>query len=193
MEIRTILGSVAVAVGLIGYIPYIRDIFAGRTKPHAFSWFIWGLLTLIGFLAQVADNAGPGAWITGFSAFVCLWIFILALQRGEKQIVALDWLSFFSALLALLLWFFTQTPLYSVILITLIDVLGSVPTIRKSINKPQQETRSAYFLSGLKFFIALFALSNFSIITWLYPISLVIQNWAILALLTIRRKQLGIV
>ena len=90
---------------------------------------------------------------------------------------------------ALVLWFVTNSPLASVILITIIDAFGFYPTVRKSYRKPQQETMITYVLSGLKYVIALFALQNYSVITYLYPASLVFMNFAFVGLLIVRRRQ----
>lgn len=38
------LALIAVALAFVSYSFYIRDIFAGRTKPHAFTWGIWAVL-----------------------------------------------------------------------------------------------------------------------------------------------------
>lgn len=189
-EMAQILGVIAVAIGLYGYVPYFRDIFKGKTKPHAFSWLIWGILTGIGFLAQVFDNGGPGAWVTGVTAFVCIMIFLLALSRGEKNITKSDWWCLLGAFLAIGLWLITDDPLIAVVLITVIDALGFIPTFRKSYHRPDQETAVTYVLSGVKFIVAIAALSNFSLVTVLYPLSLVLMNGLFVAMLYIRRKQL---
>jgi len=84
------LGFTATAIAFVSYLPYFRDIFANKTKPHAFSWLVWGALTAIGFAGQVAGHAGPGAWVTGFTALICFLIFIAALFKGKKNIVFVD-------------------------------------------------------------------------------------------------------
>jgi hypothetical protein len=190
---QALLGGLATIIAFFSYIPYFKDIFAGKTKPHVISWFIWGLLTGIGFLGQISDNAGAGAWVTGFTACICFGIFVAALRNGEKCITRTDWLCLVAAGISLSLWYFTKTPLLSLILITVVDALGFIPTFRKSYVKPFEETLSTYFLSGLKYIIALFALSNFSILTSLYPISLIIMNWLFIGVVVMRRRQLGIV
>ena len=86
MNYKIILGAVAVVINFIGYVPYFRDIFRGATKPHVFSWFVWGLVTGIVFFAQLAKGGGAGAWVTGLSSFFCLVIACLAFFRGEKEI-----------------------------------------------------------------------------------------------------------
>lgn len=188
---KTFLGITATLLALYSYIPYFRDIFAGKTKPHALSWFVWFLLTAIAFVAQIKDNGGAGAWVTGFTAIVAFAIFIAAIARGEKNITKSDWLCLVGSFLAMGLWAITDSPLTAVILITVIDALGFAPTFRKAFRRPQEETMITFALSAIKFVIAIAALSNYSTVTVLYPASLVLMNGLFVAMLIIRRKQLG--
>lgn len=189
---KEFLGIVAILLAFYSYIPYFRDVFAGKTKPHAFSWLVWFLLTVIGFLAQVSDDAGAGAWVMGFTAAVAFVIFICSLKMGEKNITKTDWFFLIAALLAMIPWLVSDDPLLSVILITVIDAFGFAPTFRKAYYKPQEETAITFLLSAVKFVIAIVALSNYSIVTVLYPASLVVMNGAFVAMLYIRRQQLGL-
>lgn len=188
MDHKAALGVVAIIIGIAAYIPYLRDLFRGKTRPHVFSWFIWGLMTAIGFFAQISEGAGAGAWIGAFTASVSFFIAIYALRRGEKNITPLDWASFLGAVLAIAFWMITKEPLVAVILIVIIDALGFVPTFRKSYTKPHEETLVSYFLNGTKFIPALFALEVFSPTTALYPIYLVVANYSFVAMLMTRRK-----
>lgn len=190
---KTALGIIATIMALVSYIPYLRNMLSGKTKPHAFSWLVWGVLTAVAFLGQVSDGAGPGAWVTGFTAFVSFFIFITALKTGEKDITKTDWLSLVGAGVAMLLWWATSDPLIAVVLITLIDALGFYPTFRKSYSKPHQETAITFAISSLKFIIAIIALDNLTPVTWLYPASLVLMNGVFVIMLIIRRKQVGYV
>lgn len=189
---KTILGITATLLALYSYIPYFRDIFAGKTKPHAFSWLVWFLLTAIAFVAQINDNAGAGAWVTGFTAFIALFIFTAAITRGEKNITRSDWACLIGAFGAMGIWTITDSPLLAVLLITLIDALGFIPTFRKAFHKPQEETVVTFVLSSVKFVVAIAALTNFSVVTVLYPASLVVMNGLFVVMLLARRKQLGI-
>jgi len=189
MEYKVVLGAIAVIMALAGYIPYFRDIFLGKTKPHAYTWLVWSSLTGIAFFGQVFDNGGPGAWVTGFTAIISFVIFILALKKGEKDVTSSDKWSLIGAGMALILWYLTNNPLASIILITIIDALGFYPTIRKSYHKPTEETLVTYLLSGLKFGVAIFALQNYSMVTYLYPASLVVMNLGFVVMLMVRRKQ----
>ena len=65
---------------------YFNSVFRGRTRPHAFSWLIWGVIGGIGFAAQVAEGAGAGSWARGVSATTAFILVPVALFRGEQNI-----------------------------------------------------------------------------------------------------------
>lgn len=191
LDLQILLGGLAVLLGLVGYIPYFRDIFLGTTRPHIFSWLVWGLLTAIAFGVQVRDGAGPGAWVTGFTAAICFVIAVLAIRRGEKEITTSDWIAFVGALIGLGFWQLAQNPLLAVISITAADLLGFAPTFRKAWLRPAEETVSTYFLSGLKFVIGIAALTSWSLESWLYPASLVVTNFVFIGMVLVRRRMLN--
>lgn len=191
MNFKIIVAVISIILSLVGYSYYFRDIFAGKTKPHAYSWLVWALLTAIACVGQLSQGGGPGAWVTGVTAVVSFVIFGLALTKGEKVITLSDKLNLAGAFVALILLAFTNSPVFSIILITFIDFLGFIPTIRKSFNKPGEETIIHYVLAGLKFALAIIALEKYSLTTWLYPASLVLGNLFFVPMLIIRRRQLA--
>ena len=189
---KEILTSIGIIITLIGYAAYITSIFRGNTKPHPFSWIIWASLTTIAFFAQISDGAGPGAWITFTTAFMSFVIVALAYIKSEHQnITKSDWITFILAMTSIPLWLITDTPLWSVLLITIIDALGFYPTFRKSWHNPYDELSFHYIIAGLKFIFSLIALENFTVITALYPFSLIVMNWAFLMMQAYRKKVLN--
>lgn len=187
---KEFFGWVSLAIALAGYLPYFWSIFKGKTRPHIFSWLIWGMLTAIAFMAQWSDHAGPGAWVTGVTAGFCFLIALLSWRHGEKNICRTDWFSFMSALAAIFLWTITKNPLGAVILVTVTDMLGFYPTFRKSYSKPHEELAWHYFLASFKFIVAFFAFENFTVVTVLYPLSLVIMNGSFVVMLVWRRHHI---
>lgn len=188
---QEILITISLLVGIYGYIPYFRNMFKGKTKPHVFSWFIWAILTGIAFFWQLSDGAGLGARATGFASLVCGIITLYARSHGgQKYITKRDRYAFIGAGIAWLLRRITNNVLWSMILITLIDALGFFPTYRKGWYNPHSETAIMYMLNGLKFIFAIGAMAHFSTITILYPASLVLMNCSFAILLYVRRKQL---
>jgi hypothetical protein len=188
MLLRWIAGTVAILVGVVAYVPYLRKVAIGISRPHAFSWFVWGILTAIVFSGQIAGGAGIGASTTGLSVIVCFVIFALAISKGERDFPVFDWLCMIGAGLALLLWYLTDDPLLAIILITTIDLLAFVPTFRKAYFDPRGEPVLTFALSGLKFLIGLFALQELSAVTLIYPLAIVASNWVFVAMLVSRRR-----
>ncbi len=191
MDYKILFGAIAVIIAFSGYIPYFRDLFSGKAKPHAFSWFFWSLLSIITFAAQVTRGAGPGAWISAFWFVSSFVIFIFALRKGERNFVLLDWVSFFGALLSLLFWYLTNSPLLTVITITLVDCIAFIPTIRKSYAAPHGENATLYLCSSISYVFSLFAMKQYSFITTFNPALLVPINFLFVCFLFWRRKVLG--
>jgi hypothetical protein len=140
MTPKEIFGAASLILSVVSYVPYVRSIFVANTKPHAFTWLVWGAVMAIAFLAQLSDRAGAGSWATGLSAAFCLGIGIIALFRGEKHITRGDWIAFTITFLAIPLWVATSDPLWSVLLVTGIDAVAYYPTFRKSYSKTRRGT-----------------------------------------------------
>ncbi len=191
LEFKILLGALAAIVALSAYAPYFWNTLTGKTKPHAFSWLAWGVLGSVAFAAQVAGKGGAGSWVTGFTAISCFVIFMLALVKGERRFAFFDWFCLMAAFVAIMLWYFTKTPLFSVILVTVADVIAFLPTFRKGYYRPHEETAATFALSGTKFFLSLLALETYTVTTWLYPASLVMTNSLFVTLLYMRRKQVA--
>lgn len=190
---KEIIGIIAVLLTFVGYIPYIRDILKGKTKPHVYTWFIWGLVTAIAFGLQISADAGPGAFTTLAAAIVCFVIFGFGLRQGERNITPSDTVFLILSLIALVLWIFAKQPVLSVILVSSIDMLGFAPTIRKSWHRPYEETLISYEINTFRFSLALLALNQYTLVTALYPITWIIANGLFSIYLIIRRKSVGMV
>lgn len=190
-DYKTILGILAVLVGLISYIPYYRDILRGSTKPHPFSWFAFALMLGITFFAQLVTGGGAGAWVNGVSAVAVFGIAILSLSKGDREITTFDWFCFAGALLGIVLWRATNNPLTAVIIVAATDTIAFAPTFRKAYLRPHEETMSLFIFSAAKYAISLFALLVFTPTTALFPVVLVASNLALVFLLIVRRRRLA--
>ncbi len=184
------LGIIAVIITFIGYAPYVRDTIKGKTKPHVYSWFIWAFVTFIIFALQVAGKGGAGTYTTLATAILCLAIFILGMRNGHKDITKFDTVTFIISLIATGIWIFAKEPLISTILIVTINTLANLPTIRKSWKDPHSETLFTWEMGAVRNLLGLIALSNYSILTWLYPATNLLINIIESSLLIYRRKQL---
>jgi hypothetical protein len=187
--IKVLFGIISLLLAVIGYSSYFRDLFKEETKPHVFSWLVWSIMTGTAFVAQLLNNAGPGAWVMGLTAVASLFVFLYAFKYGEKNITLSDKLSLSGAIFAILLWYFTNNALIAIILLIIIDALGFYPTFRKSYHKPFEESILLYIISATIFAISLLALENYSPVTYLYPLFLIIINTSFTWMVLLRRSK----
>lgn len=185
------IGIIAIILAFVGYAPYIRDIIKGKTHPHAYSWFVWAFITIIIFALQINDNGGAGAYVTLAAGLAAFLVFVLGLIYGKHDITKSDTLFFVSALVATAIWVFAKAPVLSVTLLVFIDMLGFVPTIRKSWNKPHSETVFLYQLGAFRHGLSILALTSYTFVTVLFPATWALANLLFVIILVSRRHQLS--
>ncbi len=190
---KELLSAAAIALTFVIFFPYIRSIHRGKTKPHVFSWVVWGIGTFIVFLAQLAGHGGIGAWPIGVSAIITSYIALVAyLKRADTLITRTDWLFFFAALSALPFWFLTSDPQWAVIALTIVDVMGFGPTVRKAYHHPYEESVRFFTMSAARNLLVILALEYYSLTTVLFPATVGLACLLLVFLLAYRRQSLAI-
>jgi len=189
MMYKELLSAVAIALTFIAFFPYIRSIQIGKTKPHVFSWIIWGSTTFVVFLAQLADKGGAGAWPIGVSGLVTLYVAVLAyIKKSDVTITRTDWLFFITAMMSLPLWYLSSDPLVAVVILTTVDVLGFAPTFRKAYAFPFEEKLAFFVLVAVRNVISILALANYSLTTVLFPAVTAIACLLFIVMVMYRRR-----
>lgn len=167
---KELLAALAVVLTFVAYVPYIRSIRRGETKPHVFSWVIWGLSTVLAFVGQLAGAGGIGAWPIGISGLITLYVAFLAFKRrADSTIKPIDWVFFVAALASMPLWWLTRDPLWAIVVLTVVDMLGFVPTFRRAFEHPFGESIPYYVLMAVRNSVAIAALETYSVTTILFP------------------------
>ncbi len=193
MNLKDFCAFAAIALTFIGFAPYIRGIHRGTTHAHVFSWLIWGITTGIVFFAQINAKAGSGAWPIGISALITLYIALLAFQRkGDVAITPSDWLFFGAALSSIPIWYLSAEPLFAVIILTFVDLLGFGPTLRKAYQHPHKENLGFFSLFALRNSLVIIALNNYSLTTVLFPAAVGLACVSLIILVLFRRHLLKV-
>jgi len=175
-------------MAFVGYIPYLKDTLTGKTKPHVISWFLWALVSFIAFGLQWSKGAGAGSYANFAMGLICLVLFILSFKNGTKGVKTVDIISFVMAILAIILWLMVNQPVWSIILVILIDALSFVPTFVKSWSKPQQETLFTWVLSAVRQGLILLSIRKLNFVTVSFPAYALIANTLFCTMLVTRRK-----
>jgi len=177
---KEIIGFITVVLTFIALYPYIVDIFRNKTKPHIFTWVIWAIVTILVFVGQWQKGGGPGSWTTGITGILTIFIAVISFKKGSRDITKSDVIMFVGALLGIIPWLLAKDPTLSVVILTIIDVLAFIPTIRKTIKDPESETFISYVLHTIRHSLSIFALANYNLATYIYPASLAIMNVVII-------------
>lgn len=191
MSLKLFFGILSVIPAAIAYFIYFKHMFAGKTKPHAFSWLIWGLLAANGFFVQISANAGIGAWTTGITSIASFAVFGFALRLGTTNATRSDKVLLALALLGLLLLGIIENEKLSLCITLFALISGFVMTIRKAYRKPREENATSFLLNTLKFAPAILALSSYSFLSLAYPLVAVTGNAAVVLTVFIRTRQLA--
>lgn len=191
MDYKTIFGFLSMVLTFVAFYPYIHSIFLNITKPHIFSWLIWGISTILVFLAQFKDSGAAGAIPIGVSGIITLYIAWLSyVKRTDLSIHKIDWVFLISALLSVPVWYITSNPLWAVVILTTIDTLGFGPTVRKAYEDPFKEDILFYALFVVRNLLMIVAMEQYSLTTMLFPIVTGLGCLLLIALIIYRRNKL---
>jgi len=164
-----------------------------KTKPHLFSWIIWGITTSIAFFAMYFNDGGVGTFPIGFAAFLCFAIAFLTYKKvGFDYITKSDWIFLAMALFALPLWYVTSNALYAIILLSVIDVIGFIPTFKKAYKFPYEEQLTFFVLIFMRdIFLTIPALEAYTLTTMIFPIALSTATFIFVIMVYFRRKKIS--
>ena len=189
MPYKELLSTIAIVLTIVSFYPYIRSIQKGETKPHYFSWVIWGLTTTLSSFTELADHGGAGAYSVLLSGLLCFYIAYLAYkQKRDYKIEKSDWVVFYVALSSLVLWYITSDPLWTAIILTMVDGVGFIPTFKKAYHYPWEEHIPFYVIITIRNFFAIFAMENYSITTTIFLWVINILGMVLIGFIWYRRK-----
>ncbi|MBD3821485.1 MAG: hypothetical protein IE914_04415 [Thiotrichales bacterium] len=192
MLYKEVSAAIAIFITFYAFIPYILSILSGKTRAHVFSWIIWGLTTLIVFFAQIEAKGGIGAIPIGISAGITLFIALLAYtKKNDSDITKTDWWFFILALASVPLWYFTSEPIWAVAILTLVDLAGFGPTLRKAYQFPHSESPLFFGLFFIRNLSVILALESYSLTTVLFPAAIALACIMLISIIMIRRRQLS--
>ncbi|MBN2605796.1 MAG: hypothetical protein JXR47_00530 [Thiotrichales bacterium] len=191
MLYKEVSAAIAIFITFYAFIPYILSILSGKTRAHVFSWIIWGLTTLIVFFAQIEAKGGIGAIPIGISAGITLFIALLTYtKKNDSDITKTDWWFFILALASVPVWYFTSEPIWAVAILTLVDLAGFGPTLRKAYQFPHSESPLFFGLFFIRNLCVILALESYSITTVLFPAAIALACIMLISIIIIRRRQL---
>lgn len=187
-----LLGALAGVLSTFAYLPYIVDTIAGRTEPQRASWLIWSVLGTIAFFSQVFEGATASLWFAGVQVSGTITVFLLSIWKGSGAFLrAADYLVLGIAAMGLVIWYFTETAAYALVITIAISLLGGALTVTKSYRNPDSETLTTWVVSWVASLCAVFAVGSLSPVLLAYPAYLfTLYTMFVVAILLGRRRNI---
>jgi len=192
MDIRVLLSGIATIIAVVSFVPYIRSMLRGKTKPHAFSWLIWSVVAYIAGAGQLAAGGGVGAVAVLVTAAICTWVTIHAFRNRAVTVTKGDRISLAVALAAIPIWVVTKDPLPAVMLVTIIDLLAFWMTMRKTYHQPHSENLTQYTMSIAKYALIILAVEQYNLTTLFYPVVQEVATIIFCVMVVTRRQQVAL-
>ncbi|PKM91809.1 hypothetical protein CVU82_01215 [Candidatus Falkowbacteria bacterium HGW-Falkowbacteria-1] len=188
MNIKIILSIIATIIGVVAFFPYLRDIVQLKTKPHVYTWLIWAVTQTTAVAGILHGGGGWGSLNLIIGTFFVVCIFLFSLKYGSKNITKGDSIVLVIALCAVLVWWRLDRPILAVIMVSIIDVLGYIPSFRKSYQEPWSETLISWVLFSVSNIFAILALNEYNLLTVTYLVAITLANLFIFLLCFLRRS-----
>lgn len=188
MDYKLIIAIIAAALTIIAYIPYFRDIFAHKTKPHLFTWLIWGITQGTATAALLYGGGKFGSISLIIGTVLVLVIFLLSFKHGTRDITASDKIVLVLVLFVVVIWWQLDNPLISVFMVSAIDSAGYIPTIRKSFKDPWSETLSFWVIMAVVSGLSIISNAEYNFLTITYLSVLFVANIIVSLICIARRK-----
>jgi hypothetical protein len=169
---RDALGLLSVALAILAAIIYIAQTLRGEVRPHPLSWFLFGILSLTGFLVQRDEGARQGSWTLMAMTVICFLFVAASVARGERSFSRREWAFAVAGGAVFVVYLFTRQSNVAAALTTLVDALGYGPTFVRGWSQPKKDSVASFALNGIKFVPSLMAMDPISFATSFYPATL---------------------
>ncbi len=192
MDYKLILSLCTIPLTVFLFVPYVRDILTGITKPHIYTWLIWSITVFIGLVAWYQWWAWKLVFLTFWlSLLFVLFVLGLSFKFGTKDITRFDTWVLWLAIVSIIFLLFIQNPLIAVLLASLADALWYIPTYRKSFYDPYSETLIFWLLTIVYNIFVIWALSEYNMVTLSYILTILCCNIILCIILLSRRRYLN--
>jgi hypothetical protein len=183
-----IFGLLSGIFALLSFLPYIRSIKKGKTKPERSAWWIWSFLMIVALLLQKSQGAKWSLLLTVSLLLGNLAVAILSLKKGYGRFKLYDAVALLVAVGCVILWRITNNSLLALALIISVDCLGNILVINKSWKAPYSENLGAWMLGFPGAIFGLMATGNFYSQKAIFPAYLVLINLVTISSIFERRR-----
>lgn len=194
-----LIGIIAGILSAIAWLIYNIGILKKETRPNRATWSILTFLGILILFSYYDGGARETIWVTLAYVFGPMITAILAIfYYGEGGWTSFDKKCLLAVSVCFVVWlisrfYFPQITLVVLLASLTIDLIGLMPTIKKSWNEPKFENPPAWFFESASSLLNLLAVTTWaltleSVSIWIYPVYLSLINIVITTILFTRRQ-----
>ncbi len=175
--------------GIISFVVYFISTIKDESNPHPVSWFVWFLTQSMGAVSAYQNGGGYGLAYSIFYCFTVLTILIYTLYRhGIVNVSKDEIVGLVACIIAIIIWIYYDTPLIGVITAIAVDGYGFFVTIRKSFEKPWEESLWGWGLSIPNLILTAMAMTNFEFLSVGYSLTNAVFAIILVTVLIYKRR-----
>ena len=186
-DLKAIFGLIAAIVSIFCYIPYIITTIKGKTRPNVATWLTWMILSIVVTASSFAAGAFNTLWVPLCGVLGQGTIAFLAIKLGKGNWSYFDIICLFCVGLGLALWLHFDSPMIALTMTLAVDLVGVLPTFKKSYQEPESENLLTWVLYLLSSVFLILSVESWTLALGLFPIYLFTVNF-IIVLLLLREK-----
>ncbi len=185
---HSFMGITAGFLSFIAFIPYILSTLKGKNRPNRATWIIWTIVGVILLFSYKAAGATDALWVSIANVLAFGMVLSLSFKYGEGGWNSFDLLCLTGAAIGLFLWWYFSSPLPALYMSILVDLIGAIPTFKKSYLDPAGENLLSWILFWIANTLNLFAVQEWNMAMATYPIYLFLLTGALALILVFRRQ-----
>lgn len=171
-------------------LKYLQSVLQGETRPHMYTIILYTVITGIIFYTQIISGAWFWAMYVGITCAFWILIFFLSFKYGIKDITFSDKFSLLLALISIPIWYVTGDPFLAVILLIIVDIFSSYPTVRKTYVDPYSENIQVFVIEFIWLVFSILALSQINFNSAAYLFYILVFDVLMFSMIYIRRKKI---
>ena len=154
-----VLGTVAGAMQIAGYLLYLQQMLKGSSKPNAVSWTLWFFMIILNAASYFQMS---GDWVKtilpAVSSLMIVVIYsVLVFKIGVRlsKLSAIEWTVLIIGTLACLAWWMFKSAAFGNLIFQFAFALSFAPTIKGVWNHPGVEKPGAWIVFSAAYFFSL--------------------------------------
>ncbi|WP_461417176.1 hypothetical protein [Gordonia sp. GN26] len=178
------------AISIIASLFLARAVLDGGIRPNRVSWFLWAVVPLIAFCAQIAQGVGLSALMTFSVTIAPMLVFACSFlsPHASWRIRPFDIVCGAIAGSAVAMWLILDDPDTAILMSILADAAAAVPTLIKAWRSPETESAAFYFAAGTNGIITVLTLQSWTFAEAAFPVYIAVATPSLAIVVAIRRR-----